>query len=262
MTAISYGKEERHKDTSAQRAGEQPLGIRLLLAGGAIGPLLNIVVLLILGATRPHYNAWQIPDSSLELGAGGGIQITNYIVCGVLLLGFAIGLRRVLPTGRGATWGPILLGLFGLSFIGIAIFVTDPLLGYPPGASSTPTIAGTLHDLFAQLQFISLIAACFVLARRAAANPAGRGWAWYSVATGLLVAGTDVVFVLTVKLLDGGPAGLISRIGIIVGWSWVVLLAIRLMRNKVSIAEPRNRMTTVGTAAQARKPTSANQSEA
>jgi hypothetical protein len=223
-------------ETSAQSAGEQKVSIRLLLACGAIGPLLNIVVILILGATRPGYNAWQIPDSSLELGAGGWIQIINYTVTGALLLGFAIGLRHVLRTGRGSAWVPILLGIFGLGFIGIGIFVTDPVLGYPPGASSTPTVHGTLHDLFGQLQFISLIAACLVLARRDAADPVKHGWAWYAVATGLLVAASDVVFVLTFKLLDGGPAGLISRIGIIVGGIWIALLAIRLMREKVSIA--------------------------
>src|SRR5215831_623896 len=220
-------------ETSVQSAGEQPVATRLLLACGAIAPLLNIVVLLILGATRPGYNAWLIPDSSLELGEGGWIQITNYIVSGVLLLAFAIGLRRVLRTGRGSTWGPLLLGLFGLSFIGIGIFVTDPVLGYPPGASSTATAPGTLHNLLGQLQFISLAAACFVLARRDAADPARRGWAWYSVATGLLVVASDVAFVLTFKLWDGGPVGLIERIGIIGGCIWIVVLAIRLMSRSV-----------------------------
>ena len=225
-------------ETSVQSAGEQPVATRLLLACGAIAPLLNIVVLLILGATRPGYNAWLIPDSSLELGAGGWIQISNYIVSGVLLLAFAIGLRRVLRTGRGSTWGPILLGLFGLSFIGIGIFVTDPVLGYPPGAPSTATVPGTLHNLLGQLQFISLAAACFVLARRDAADPARRGWAWYSVATGLLVVASDVFFFLTFEL--GGPAGLIERVGIIVSGCWIALLAIRLMRQKGSIVEPWN----------------------
>ncbi len=149
------------------------------------------------------------------------------------MLGFAIGLRRVLRTGRGSTWGPILLVLYGLTFIGAGIFVTDPVLGYPPGASSTPTVHGTLHDLFGQLQFISLSVACFVLARRDAAAPFGRGWAWYSLATGLLVAATDVAFVLTFELLGGWQAGLIERIGIIGGCSWIALLAIRLMSKKV-----------------------------
>lgn len=220
-------------ETSAQNTGEQSVATRLLLACGAIGSLLNIVVILILGATRPGYNAWLIPDSNLELGEGGWIQITNYIVCGVLLLGFATGLRLLLRTGRGSTWGPILLGIYGLTFIVTGIFVTDPVLGYPPGVSSTPTVYGTLHTLFGQLQFISLIAACFVLARRDAADPASRGWTWYSVATGLLIAASDVAFVLAFKLWDGGPVGLIERIGIIGGGSWIALLAIRLMSNKV-----------------------------
>ena len=222
--------------TLAQRIGEQSTATGLLLACGAIGSLLNIVVILILGAIRPGYNALLIPDSNLELGPGGWIQITNYIVTGVLLLGFTIGLRRVLRTGRGSTWGPILLGIYGLTFIVTGIFVTDPVLGYPPGALSSPTVYGTLHNLFGQLQFISLITACFVLARRDAADPARRGWVWYSLATGLLIAASDVAFVLTFKLWDGGPVGLIERIGIIGGGIWIALLAIRLMSKKVSIA--------------------------
>ena len=206
------------------------MATRLLLACGAIGSLLNIVVILILGATRPGYNAWLIPDSNLELGEGGWIQITNYLVTGALMLGFAIGLRRVLRTGRGFIWGPILLGLYGLTFIGAGIFVSDPVLGYPLGASSTPTVHGILHDLFGQLQFISLSVVCFVLARRDTADPARRGWAWYSFATGLLVAASDVFFFLAFEL--GGPAGLIERIGIIGGGTWIALLAIRFLRKK------------------------------
>src|SRR5260370_1932684 len=125
-------------ETSAQNTGEQSVATRLLLACGAIAPLLNIGVILILGATRPGYNAWQIPDSNLELGAGGWIQIANYIVTGVLLLGFAIGLRRVLCTGRGSTWEPILLGIYGLTLLVTGLFLTDPVLGYPPPPSRTP----------------------------------------------------------------------------------------------------------------------------
>ncbi|GHO65165.1 hypothetical protein KSC_040570 [Ktedonobacter sp. SOSP1-52] len=221
-------------ETSTQSTGEQSVAIRLLLACGAIGPLLFIVVFLIEGAIRPHYSAWQNVVSSLSQGEGGWIQMANFIVCGALVLGFAIGLRRALRTGRGSTWGPILLGIFGLCLIGAGFFVTDPLLGYPPGASSTPTVHGTLHNLLSLFVFASLIAACFVLARHEAADPAGRGWAWYSVATGILVA---VFFVVTdVVALLNGPAGLMQRICIIIGWSWIALLAIRLMSKKVQRA--------------------------
>jgi Protein of unknown function (DUF998) len=221
-------------ETSGQSAGEQKVSIRLLLVGGAIGPLLYIVVFLIEGATRPHYSALYHVVSSLSLGNGGWIQTTNFIVSGALVLGFVIGLRRVLHTGRGSTWGPILLGIIGLCLIGAGIFVTDPRLGYPPGASSVTTVHGILHEIFGQLQFFSLMAVCFVLARRDAAAPFGRGWARYSVATGLLVAVFYVAFVLT-GVLDG-PAGLMQRICIIIGWSWIARLSIRLMSKKVPLA--------------------------
>jgi hypothetical membrane protein len=222
-------------ETSTKSAGEQKVSIRLLLAGGAIGPLLFMVVFLIEGATRPHYSVWQDAVSALSLGEGGWMQSTNFIVCGALVLGFAIGLRRVLRTGRGSTWGPILLGIVGLSMIGAGIFVTDPGLGYPHEASTiTLTVHGTIHSLISLFAFISLPAACFVLARRDAADRASRGWAWYSVATGLLVV---VFFVLTVVVTAlNGPAGLTQRIFLIIGWSWIAGLSIRLMSRSVPLA--------------------------
>jgi hypothetical protein len=119
--------------------------------------------------------------------------------------------------------------------IGAGIFATDPGLGYPHEASMiTLTVHGTIHSLISLFAFISLPAACFVLARRDAADPAERGWAWYSVATGLLVV---VFFLLTgVVTALNGPEGLTQRILLIVGWSWIALLAIRLMSKKVSLA--------------------------
>lgn len=162
------------------------------------------------------------------------MQGTNFIVCGVLVFCFAIGLKRVLRSGKGSTWGPILLGVFGLCLIGAGFFATDPLLGYPPGAPSTPTVHGTIHNILSLFVFISLIAACFVLARRFAGDPEWRGWAFYSVATGILVAiffiATDVVAALN------GPAGLFQRICIIIGWVWISLFAFRLMSKKLPVS--------------------------
>src|SRR5690348_5284254 len=121
--------------TSAQdRIGEQPLTLRLLLACGAIGPLLFIVIFLIEGVTRADYNPLRYPVSSLSIGAFGWIQAANFLMVGLLLFAFAIGLRRVLKGSRGGTWGPILIGLAGIGLFGAGIFTTDPIYGYPPSA--------------------------------------------------------------------------------------------------------------------------------
>jgi len=217
---------------TAKEIGERSLAVRLLLACGAIGPLLFIVVFLIEGAIRPDYSAWYNFVSSLSLGGQGWIQITNFLICGALVFCFAIGLRRVLYPGKGSTWAPILLGIFGLCLIGAGFFVTDPMFGYPPGAPSTPTLHGILHGVFSLVGFISLPAACFVLARRFVGDPAWHGWAFYSIATGILV----VVFFFAAGVVASpnlnAPAGLIQRLSIITGWGWIALLALRLMSKR------------------------------
>ncbi|MBF6316366.1 DUF998 domain-containing protein [Nocardia cyriacigeorgica] len=217
-----------HPKTAPDSTGDLSAATKLLLTFGVIAPLLNIVAVLIIGALRPDYNALVVPDSNLELGPGGWMQITNYIVTGTLLLAFTAGMRRVMRTGRGGTWGPILLAIYGFTFFAIGPILPDPSLGYPPGEPEVLTTHGVVHILLGLVQFTSLPAACFVLARRTELG--GRGWYRYSVATGLLVPISYVVFALIAKLAEGGPAGLIERIGIFAGGIWVVVLATRLMR--------------------------------
>ncbi|HEX9413608.1 MAG TPA: DUF998 domain-containing protein [Ktedonobacterales bacterium] len=107
---------------------------RLLLAGGVVGPLLFIVVFLIEGATRPGYSVWRNQVSDLELSNQGWEQIANFLVCGLLCIGLAVGLRRIWRAGRASVWGPLLIGLFGLGLVAAGVFLTDPGRGYPPGA--------------------------------------------------------------------------------------------------------------------------------
>src|SRR5438045_5992862 len=180
--------------TEKNQEMEQSVVTRFLIAGGAIGSLLFMIVLLIEGATRPGYSAWHNYGSSLSLSDQGWMQIANFIVCGLLTLGFAIGLRRVFRTGRSSVWGPILLGLFGVALIVAGIFVTDPSLGYPPGThiSGPQTLHGTIHGVNAIITFGSLAIACFVMARRFAGDPNWKGWALYSIVTGVQIGRAHV----------------------------------------------------------------------
>jgi hypothetical protein len=222
---------------------------RFLIAGGAIGPLLFIIVLLIEGATRPGYSAWHNYGSSLSLGDQGWMQIANFLVCGLLTLGFAVGLRQVFQTGRGSVWGPILLGVFGVSLIVAGLFVTDPGLGYPPGTSNSgpQTLHGTIHGVAGLVAFCSIAVACYVMARRFAHDPNWKGWVIYSNVTGTLVivffiASTTVSALDENGVLSGSPTGLFQRIAIIAGWGWIALLAIRLLRKMRSSVSTHERL--------------------
>jgi hypothetical protein len=212
---------------------------KLMLVGGVVGPILFIITFLIEGATRPGYSPWRNYVSQLSTGEGGWVQIANFIMCGLLSLGFAVALwSSSPPPARGFAWGPTLLITFGLDLIVAAIFVTDPALGYPPNSSLGPqgqTWHGAIHGVAGLLGFVVLAATCFVYARGFRGDPAWKGWTAYSNITGAIVALGFIAATVSSVLDERGivrnaPTGLIQRIAIIAGWGWVALFALQLLR--------------------------------
>lgn len=242
--------------TEKSQTRDYPLTIRLLITGGAIGPLLFTMVYLIEGATRPGYDAWRQAASALSLSEQGWMQIVNFIVCGLLILGFAVGLRQTLRGGRGATWGPILLAAVGAGLMIAGIFVTDPAQGYPPGTPTGPALHNTFHGtihwfLGGLVVFSSLPASCFVLARRFASDTQWKGWAIYSVLTGILMVAFFVAF--AIASAQDGPAGLFERISLSIGMAWMAFFAARLLlKMRSPVSTPRS---AVGTDVKARRQT-------
>lgn len=218
---------------------EQSFILRLLLTCGIIGPLLFIIVFLIAGATRADYNPLRYPVSSLSIGNLGWIQAANFLMVGLLLFAFAIGLRWTLRASRGGTWGPLLIGLAAIGLFGAGIFTTDPIFGYPPSAPlvlAQYTVHGHLHDLFSLLLFFGLPGANFVFCRRFATLGA-RSWAIYSLLTGLAMLATFVLagsgFTQNPRLVNF--AGVFQRLSIIIGLAWIILLAFRFMNKKAPL---------------------------
>jgi len=212
-------------------SGKQSLAICFLLAAGLVGPLVFFIVVLVEGTTTPGYNALHHTVSSLALGPQGWVMTTALLVLGALLLCFAAGLRRTLDVGRGSTWGPILVAVCGVAFIGEAIFPTDPILGYPPGAAATLTLHGSLHHLLSvAFEAPPIVAACIVLARRLAQAPGGRPWVLYSIATIILVVVFQILGDLAFLSNDPGSLfGLFQRLEFFTAQAWIALLATRLL---------------------------------
>ena len=208
---------------------------RPLLLAGVVGPPLFIVVFIIEGLTRPGYSAWRNFVSQLATGDGGWVQTVNFLVCGTLVACFAIGLSSALHGGRGSIAAPILMFLFACALIVAGIFTTDPALGYPVGAPPTHTTHGMIHGL-AGLAAFSLLPACaLVMALRFAGTRARRRWAIYSALVALVMI---VTFILstTFSTLDAtgavpnAPTGFVQRMAIIVGWTWISMVALRELR--------------------------------
>jgi hypothetical membrane protein len=203
---------------------------QLLLGGGSAILIAFVVTFLVEGAIRPGYSPLRHAVSQLSLGPFGWINTIAILLTGLALLALAAGLRGALVTGTGSTWAPRLIGVTGVGFLLAGAFPIGAGLNYPPGAPGQQTLSGLIHGLAITVAFGCLSAACFVMARRFAGEPAGRGWGGYSTVSGLLVAtGYLATSVLTgldqAGVLHNAPGGLLQRVTIIAGFGWIVLLA-------------------------------------
>ncbi|GIJ51399.1 hypothetical protein Val02_82850 [Virgisporangium aliadipatigenens] len=136
----------------------------LLRAGWAAGVQIP-VVLWVDGATRPGYSLWRHGASQLGTGERAWLQTVNFVLGGVLLGLFAVGLHRALRPGRGAFWAPVLVATAAVGLFVAGLVPTDPALGYPPGEAEGRTAAGIVHQIAGLALFVGLSTAAFVLAR-------------------------------------------------------------------------------------------------
>ena len=207
---------------------------RRLLACGAVGGPLFVAVFMLEGARRKGYDPLREPVSALALGERGWVQRANFLATGMLMLACSRGLLR-LPADHPAAsrWGARFVGLYAIGLVGAGVFVTDPVeYGAPDrGAPGTPTQRGMLHGLFSLQVFAALGLAALTYAARLAGTRKPR-WAVTSALVGVLVPGGLVVFGRALSQ-EGGlrpVAGLVQRLTIGVGWSWVSALALAARR--------------------------------
>ncbi len=222
---------------------ETPAMTKALLNCGMIAGPVYIAVGLLQIFVRPGFD-WTRDDLSLlSNGTLGWIQIANFVLSGLLVIAGAVGVRQALRGQRAGTWGALLLGLYGLGLIGAGIFVADPMNGFPPGtpagAPVNPSSHGFLHILSGGIGFLGLIAACLVFARRFA-SPGQRGWAAFSILTGVVFFAA--FFGIAMGSQQGGAAlvfvTLAFTLAVILAWTWISLLMRQLASGLQTAKKP------------------------
>jgi hypothetical membrane protein len=194
-----------------------------LTALAVAGPLWAAVSLT-QAATREGFDLVRHPLSALSTGSLGWLQITNFLLCGVLLVAGAAGLRRAISS----RWAPRLVRVGGLGMAAAGVLVMDPAGGYPIGAPEGMPPAMSWHSIghmvAGTITFIALIAGCYVLARHyAAAGARGLSIAAAVAGTALLLGDGWA--------MTGGPAGSLTlAAGAITAMCFLSVAAVRALR--------------------------------
>lgn len=196
---------------------------RLLALGLLAGPLFTAGYLVLGAVHGDGYSAVRHPVGSHALGPHGWAQVANFVVGGLLVVLFAVGLRRSLRPGRGAAALPALVMTCGIGLIGAGVLRSDPV------GATVLTWHGQLHNLAFALPgsaalTLAMVAAAITFARR--------GFAVYSMVSAL--AFTTLFAVAMLGFLGVDPwattAGLWQRLGLSTGFLWLALLAITRRR--------------------------------
>jgi hypothetical protein len=204
--------------------------LRLSAAAGVAAPALFAVILAVVSFIRwPDYNPLRQYISELGIGPYLSIgphqlQNLNFVVFGVLMIAFALGLWQSLGKG-GYKAGPLLVGVFGLGMCLMGIFHLDAVASDEP---ETATWGGILHLLAFVIAFGSVVPACLILAN---AFKQSRQWQSYSAIS--LIAGSAATFCFLMLLL-AWPAdlwkGLWQILFMAVIFIWIEAIAIKLFR--------------------------------
>ena len=232
---------------SAPGGVRQKLILRLSLWAGIVGPILFVLTFTIDGALTPGYSAINNAVSDLEFGASGWIQRTNFLLLGLLLMPFALAflqtIRPVLPLG----WRQVSAALLVLSGVG---FITASLFLPAARGESQRAVHAILHTVAFTLVFIPLGVACLLTGAQFLKTRGWRSLGWYSLVTGLLTLIAPLgnlisLFAPTPQTPISNPGaefsggGLINRVGIVIAFAWIVILAVRLLRTQETPASSR-----------------------
>lgn len=79
---------------------------RSLLGYGVLAGPVYVGVSLAQALTRDGFDLTRHSWSLLADGASGWIQTANLVAAGLMVLAAAVRVRRALPAGPGAVWGP------------------------------------------------------------------------------------------------------------------------------------------------------------
>lgn len=195
-----------------------------LAVAGIIGPILFLVVFLAQDLLRGDYDPLAEGPTSGRVGPFGWVQSVNFVVLGLLMIAFAVGLHRGVRAARAGVAGPAIVAWVGVALVVAGAF---PLREAAGGFGYEPNVVYGVNN---SISFgLGLGLGLIVLSRRFTRDARWRDLATFALAIGVAVL---VMSVSTSVLLEPGQSGYgLMRRATLAVWSLgIIVLALRLRR--------------------------------
>ncbi len=202
--------------------------LELLAAAGIIGPVLFAVGFLLQDVLRTDSRNGSTPMvqmmSALTTGPYGWVQQVNFVVFGLLLIAFAVGLSQGVQKARLSWLGPTLVAWNGVE---LAIAGLFPLREDATGRIYDPI---GVHNVNGRLFFLCIGVVLVVLSWQLARDQRWRGLAAYTLASGIVLVVLDLVLAQKARAPLHPWASLLQQMVFILWGGCLVVLALRLWR--------------------------------
>jgi hypothetical membrane protein len=203
--------------------------LKVSIWAGMVGPIFFVTVFTLEGWLRPGYHTLSMYVSDLSIGKSGWIQITNFIISGILIFIFSLGVAHEFQSGKASKAGPILLSIIGICLIASGPFITDPTVIF----TNQSSWHGILHGLFGAIVFSLAPISCLIFYRRFRKDPIWRKFSRWTILACTII--TIAVVFMKIAEFPSTPvnlwAGLIQRIALITYFAWVFTFALVLRKN-------------------------------
>ena len=185
---------------------------------GAIAPILFTIMVIIESLLRPGFSQIYSTVSELGLGNLAILQIINFIIFGLLLIGFTIGFSKYLKTRSGkAVTGLLITFSLAVIFAGVAfLFQWSSPYNTVILAHSVASIIGFYAIFIAQLLTWQAL--------KGSNQNIWKNYRRYSLISGIVTV--IVLFYIPFSLYQG----LFERVFIAVWLIWIEVTAIKLYR--------------------------------
>ena len=195
---------------------------KLLALCGIAAPPFFALMVIVESLLRPGYSQVSNVISDLGVGEHAILQDINFWVFGILVFLLALGLSSALPRSRAVF---ATMSVFAWSVF-VAGFFPDSPYPYP----------GNVHNAAAIIAFLSIITSQFLMWRRLHSSTGEERTVWGRYGTYSLLSGiSSSIFFLAFGNAPASPiAGLTQRLLIVVIWSWIEVVAVRLYQSTKS----------------------------